>query len=545
MLRRMWMQPMLAVPVLLIALGGGAAAQQPQDSCLPRLPTDRVTLNLREANIQTTLRLLAQQYQINMVVTDDVKGTVTLDFFRVPARDVFQSIIDTGNLRCVVSGDVLRVSTFARIKAEAEEATRTQEARLRLEADTRKKIIEARQAEQEEAERIARGPVREETIRLRYADAEDVARTIQGILGLGPGLTAPALPLSQLSQLYSPSPPVEIPSTPLPPPTLPTPAPPQSPEVLAKGLTVQAYKPTNSVFIRFYSRDLDRIKKLITESLDVPLPQIQIAAQMVITSLNALDQIGVQWGFDKATNVGNQTIMVGTGFATPGTVNVGGQGINTDTFAAPQVGSLVNLPTTFLPTIAGAQPAAGFLLGLFGRNFNLSLALQALQVQGKARTLAEPKAVTVENAKASITRGFEVPFTSTPSQGVSQVQFKDALMKLEVTPRLIREPGENKIRLKVSFQNDQPDFTQSVGGNPSIFKRRQETEVVLREGQRLVIGGVTNDSSARTVRQVPLMGSIPVLGWLFKSREINATAEELIVILTPTVVSVPDAAAVR
>ncbi len=174
---------------------------------------------------------------------------------------------------------------------------------------------------------------------------------------------------------------------------------------------------------------------------------------------------------------------------------------------------------------------------MIGSNFNINLAIQALEVQGKARTLAEPKAITVENAKATISRGFEVPFTSTPSQGVSQVQFKEALLKLEVTPRLIKEDGENKIRLKVVFDNDAPDFTQSVQGNPSIFKRHQDTEVVIREGQRLVIGGVTNDTSSTTTRQVPVLGKVPMLGWLFKSREINSTAEELIVILTPTVVN--------
>jgi type IV pilus assembly protein PilQ len=149
--------------------------------------------------------------------------------------------------------------------------------------------------------------------------------------------------------------------------------------------------------------------------------------------------------------------------------------------------------------------------------------------------------VTVENAKATISRGFEVPYTSSPTQGVSQVQFKEALLKLEVTPRLIREDGETKIRMKVNFENNEPIFTQAVNGNPPIFKRKQETEVLIREGQRLVIGGVTNDTTNSTNRQVPLLGSIPVLGWLFKSRETSSTGEELIVILTPSVISDPGA----
>jgi type IV pilus assembly protein PilQ len=518
---------------------------------MDRLPAERVTLNLRDASTQTTLRLLAQQYRVNMVVTDEVAGQLTLDFFRVPAREVFQAIIDAGNLRCVVAGDVLRISTIARLRAEEEERTRAQEAQLRLDADTRQKLIEARRAEQEFAELVARGPVREETIRLHYADAEEVARTLQGILGLAPqGATAAPVPLPQLSQLYVPSPPVDIPSTPAPPITTPVPAAPS--EIVARGLTVQAYRPTNSVFIRYYERDIERIVRLIRERLDVRVPQVQIAAQMVISTLNALEQIGVQWGGAGAGNVGRST-FVGQGFQSdprvPGTgvinvnpvnpnLNLGGLLPVDPATAAPVGGNVVNLPTSLLPTLAGATPAGGLLLGIIGSNFNINLAIQALEVQGKARTVAEPKVVTVENAKATISRGFEVPFVSTPTQGVSQVQFKEALLRLDVTPRVIREGDTTRIRMKVVFENNEPDFSaqRSVLGNPSIFKRRQETDVLITQGQRLVVGGVTNDTTANSIRQVPVFGRIPVLGWLFKSREVSATGEELIVILTPSVV---------
>ena len=540
------------LPGLAFALAvGSAPAADAQDGCASRLPAERVTLNLRDASVPTTLRLLAQQYRVNMLVTDDVRGQVTLDFFRVPARDVFQAVIDAANLRCVLAGDVLRVSTIARVRGEEEERVKAREGELRLEADTRKKIAEARRAEEEMAELAARGPIREETIRLQYADAEDVARTLLGILGIAPAGTGQApVPLPQLSQLYVPSPPVDIPSMPQPPVTTPGPPPPPS-EILAKGLTVQAYRPTNSVFIRYYERDIERLRTLIQQRLDIPVPQVQIAAQMVITSLNALEQIGVQWGGAGAGNIGRQT-LIGQGFADgfrpPGTgainvnpanpnLNLGGLLPVDPATALPLGGNLVNLPTSLLPTLAGASPAGGLLLGIVGSYFNINLAIQALEVQGKARTLAEPKVVTVENAKATIARGFEVPFVSTPTQGVSQVQFKEAVLKLEVTPRVIRQNGDTKIRMKIMFENNEPDFSgaRSVDGNPSIFKRRQETEVLINQGQRLVVGGVTNDTSATTTRQVPVFGRMPVLGWLFKAREISKTGEELIVILTPTV----------
>ena len=552
-------QTLCALSGLVVVLSGGPVGAQPRDTCASRLPAERVTLNLRDASVPTALRLLAQQYKVNMLVTEDVRGQVTLDFFRVPAHDVFQAIIDAGNLRCVVSGDVLRVSTMTRLRTEEEERIKAREGELRLEADTRKKIVEARRAEEDLAELAARGPIREETIRLHYADAEDVAKTLQGILGIAPqAASQAAVPLPQLSQLYVPSPPIDIPSSPPPPLTAPPLSPAAPSEIVAKGFTVQAYKPTNSLFIRYYEKDIERLKKLVQERLDIPVPQVQIAAQMVITSLNALEQIGVQWGGAIAGNVGRSTV-VGQGFQDPvrlpgtGAVNVnpvnpnlnlgGLLPVNPST-AMPLGGNLVNLPTSLLPTIAGATPAGGLLLGIIGSNFNINLAIQALEVQGKARTLAEPKTVTVENAKATISRGFEVPFVSTPSQGLSQVQFKEALLKLEVTPRVIRDSADLRIRMKVVFENNEPDFSgqRSVNGNPSIFKRRQETEVLINQGQRLVVGGVTNDTSALTTREVPVFGRIPVFGWLFKSRETSKTGEELIVILTPTVLDAAAAA---
>jgi type IV pilus assembly protein PilQ len=326
-------------------------------------------------------------------------------------------------------------------------------------------------------------------------------------------------------------------------------------EALARGLTVRAYKPTNSIFIRYYEYDLERIEKLIKEQLDIPLPQVQIAATMVITTQNALEQLGVQWGGAVVgkTADGNGPAVVGSGFATNRAPGTTGTGVTSGPYSAntnftgsdllpvsPSTGlpigqNLVNLPTSFLPTLSSS--AMGVLFGLVSRNYNVSLAIQALEVQGKARKISEPKIVTVENATAEISRGFEVPFTSSPTADVSNVQFKDALLRLQVTPNVIYEDGVTKIRMRILVENNEPDFTRSINGNPPIFKRRTETEVVVREGEKLVIGGVMLDNSSKTIRGVPLLSRMPIVGWLFKSRELNSDAEELVIVLTPSVVS--------
>ena len=540
---------------LLLALLALPAAALAQGQCADRLPTERITLNLRDANVQTTLRLLAQQYRVNMIVTDEVKGTVTLDFYQVPARDIFQAVIDAGNLQCVEVGGVVRVSSFSRLRAEDEERRNAAAERSRREAEAAKKQVEA-DRDRDDFEKVkARGAVKEKTIRLSYANAEEVAKTILGILGLPPEGSLP--PSAPIPGAYLPPPPINIPSTPPPPPISPfAPAAVSLPvEALAKGLTVRAYKPTNSVFIRYYENDLERIEKLIKEQLDIPLPQVQIAATMVITSQNALEQLGVQWGgaVIGKTADGRGPAVVGSGFAssrstgTAGTGAVGGPFTPNTNFTgsdllpvSPSTGlplgqNLVNLPTSFLPTLS--SPAMGVLFGLVGANYNVSLAIQALEVQGKARKISEPKIVTVENATAEISRGFEVPFTSSPTADVSNVQFKDALLRLQVTPHVIYEDGVTKIRMKILVENNEPDFTRSISGNPPIFKRRSETEVVVKEGEKLVIGGVMLDNSSKTIRGVPLLSKIPVLGWLFKSREFNSDGEELVIVLTPSVVS--------
>jgi type IV pilus assembly protein PilQ len=543
------------VGLLVLALLALPAAALAQGQCADRLPTERITLNLRDANVQTTLRLLAQQYRVNMIVTDEVKGTVTLDFYQVPARDIFQAVIDAGNLQCVEVGGVVRVSSFSRLRAEDEERRNAAAERGRREAEAAKKQVEA-DRDRDDFEKVkARGAVKEKTIRLSYANAEEVAKTILGILGLPPEGALP--PSAPIPGAYLPPPPINIPSTPPPPPISPfAPAAVSLPvEALAKGLTVRAYKPTNSIFIRYYENDLERIERLIKEQLDIPLPQVQIAATMVITSQNALEQLGVQWGgaVIGKTADGRGPAVVGSGFASPRTAATSGTGAVGGPFTpntnftgsdllpvSPSTGlplgqNLVNLPTSFLPTLS--SPAMGVLFGLVGANYNVSLAIQALEVQGKARKISEPKIVTVENATAEISRGFEVPFTSSPTADVSNVQFKDALLRLQVTPHVIYEDGVTKIRMKILVENNEPDFTRSISGNPPIFKRRSETEVVVKEGEKLVIGGVMLDNSSKTTRGVPLLSKIPVLGWLFKSREFSSDGEELVIVLTPSVVS--------
>ena len=507
--------------MLALLMVSPATAQQAPQACRDQLPTDKTTIELRGADVPTTLRVLAERFRVSLLVTPDAAGLVTVNLYEVPVRDVFETIVRTANLTCSVREGILVVSPTDRLR---EQERKDEEARLRAdhtrvqaEAEARKKQVEARRDEAEFAAAQARGPLREEMISLAYADAEDVAKTLQGILGIRPGVVTPA------PALYLPPPPVDIPPDGRAPNTTQViPGSATGPEPTSRGITVSAHPPTNSVFIRHFEADLARLKTLIRNQLDLPLPQVQIAAQMVVVSRNALEQLGVSWGGSLAGQAGRNT-LVGQGFAQPvnpasgvqlptippapaGTPTLGTIGGNppfspnlpiNPTTGLPVGGNLVNLPLSGLPTLA--NPAAGLAFGIVASHFNLNLAVQALEVQGKARTLAEPKTVTLSNAKAVISRGFEVPFVSTSTNG-TQVQFKEALLKLEVTPRVIREADITRVRMKVVVENNEPDFTRQVQGNPPIFKRRAENEVIVREGERLVIGGIINDADTKTER---------------------------------------------
>jgi type IV pilus assembly protein PilQ len=333
-----------------------------------------------------------------------------------------------------------------------------------------------------------------------------------------------------------------------------------SQDVLTKGLTIRAYKPANTIFLRLYQTDLERVKKLIRESLDIPLPQVKIEARMEILDRTSLEQIGIQWSGAAVKNVGQQT-LIGRGFESAGGTPIQPPGIGVTNIGSPSNenlglgnalpisgatglpfgGNIINLPISALPN-AGALPAAGLSFGIVGTNWNINLALQALSTQGKTRTLARPEVVTVENAKAIMSLGEEIPYATVSSAG-TQVQFKEALLKLEVTPTVIKEGDVLKIKMIVIVENNsRGDIVNlgAAGSPPAINRRKAETQVLIKEGERLIIGGVTTLLNQNTVRKVPIFGDIPLLGYLFKQKENFESGRELVVFLTPSVLKTVD-----
>jgi type IV pilus assembly protein PilQ len=569
--------PAVAPPPVQLAQAAPPAPAPPAPA--PTNGQRLISFDFKDADVVNLLRILAAESNKNVVIGDDVKGKMSITLKNVPWDLALDTILETRGLRKIEKDGVLRIVSNEQLIKERESAARVEEARMKAESDVRTKIAEAQLKEQEAidkrrlaeaavAELRARGPLREETIRLSYADPEEVARTLQGILGIPPtGIQAQIAPAAEgmppiaappFSALYGTAP--QIPQAPPPSPTA---------EVLAKGITIRPYKPTNSIFIRHYEADLERIKTLIREKLDIPLPQVKIEARMEILDRDDLFAIGVQWGGGGAIAAGQNGILVGRGFSSDPANNLGVQGgvpmsgvsgpgnvpggfPNTlpvsGTTGLPLGGNLVNLPIGAVLG-GGVVPAGagGIAFGFTSNRYNINLALEALRLLSKTRTLARPEVVTVENGTASISLGEEIPYATVSSAG-TQIQFKEAVLRLDVIPTVIREGDITKIKMKVTIENNSRSNTTvnlgtTAGAPPVINKRRAQTEVLIKEGERLVIGGVTTNLDQDETRKIPLLGDIPVLGWLFKQTASQTTGRELVVFITPSVLKVDTAQA--
>src|SRR5205809_2125692 len=505
-----------------------------------------ISFDFKDADVVNLLRILAAESTKNIVISDDVKGRMSISLRNVPWELAFQTILDVRGLEKIEKDNVVRiVSREAKLKADTEIAKAAEVARA------------ARVAEQAMAEQMARGPLKEETIRLAYADPEDVVNTLKGILGLAAGGAPPPgapggpplIPAPPFSALYGTAPP--------PPPGAPAPV--ATPEVLARGITIQAHKPTNSVFIRHYEADLERIKKLIREKLDVPLPQVKIEARL--NELNRADffALGITWGAaafgrmrgdalvgqgvsgrrDPATGLITQP--VGGISPVPPPAGFDNSNLSLGSFlpvsaltGLPVGGNIVNFPVN--PTLGGTP--AGIAFGIVGGKFNVNLVLDALEVENKTTSLAKPEVVTVENSKAAITLGSEIPYATVSSAG-TQVQFKEATLKLEVTPTVIWELGDiTRVKLVVSVENNSrgADVNTTGGTVPSINRRTASTQVVVRQGETLAIGGIRQRDVSEVTQKVPFFGDIPVLGFLFRSKSTETNPNrELVVFITPYV----------
>ncbi|WP_455243820.1 type IV pilus secretin PilQ [Petrachloros mirabilis] len=284
---------------------------------------------------------------------------------------------------------------------------------------------------------------------------------------------------------------------------------------------------SNALVVQDAESKIQVLKQLI-EGLDLAVPQVQIEARIVQADTVYARGLGVQWGI-KNTDFGANTFSaVGnlTGPFAP-IAGTGGTTIPRD--------FLVNLPAQ----VAGlpAVPAVGYTFGKLADGFALDLRLSAGELLGLAKVIAAPKITTLDKREAKISQGESIPFQTTSLQG-TQTTFVDANLELNVTPQITsRDPKEvgKQIMMKVRATRNAVGARSNPAG-PSIDRREANTQVIVRDGETMVIGGVFIDTQNNNVQGVPYLSRIPVLGWLFKNKSESVSKQELLIFLTPSIV---------
>src|SRR5438093_1789014 len=278
---------------------------------------------------------------------------------------------------------------------------------------------------------------------------------------------------------------------------------------------------TNALVIRDVPDNVTRAEKVIRD-LDQRTPQVQLEARIVQASKNFARGLGIMWGIS--------SISRGTGANSPMTVNLGASGT---TFGTQTNDFLVNLPASGAGvTVPGTT--AGLLIGRFlGTTGQLDLRLSAGEALGQTKVVSAPKIITLDNKPAKLEQGSQVPFATTSLQG-TQTTFVDATLSLNVTPHVI--PHASTVRLEIKVTKNSIGTTTTATAGPTIDKKEATTEILLRDGETTVLGGIFEETRSDTIQGVPWFNRIPFLGWLFKNEGVSVIQTELLVFVTPTIV---------
>ena len=301
------------------------------------------------------------------------------------------------------------------------------------------------------------------------------------------------------------------------------------PMLTARG-SVQVDARTNTLILQDIASNIDRLVEL-ARRLDKQTPLVMIQARIVEAATNHLVDLGVQWGGDlqRSSATGNPT-----GLSFPGDVRVVG---GADDQSRNQVGGLatparyaVNLPAQ----LGGAGGALGFILGSAGGSDLLNLRLSAMETNGNGKIISAPEVATLDNKTAKVSQGVEIPISVVSAAGTN-TRFIPAVLELEVTPHVT---NDGTVLLKIRTQKSTPDFSQrGAAGDPTIQKKYAETEVLVRDGDTSVIGGIYTRDTSETLSEVPFLARIPVLGTLFRQRRVSDNRAELLVFITPRIIN--------
>ncbi|MFW2146637.1 type IV pilus secretin PilQ [Acinetobacter sp. TY1] len=436
----------------------------------------KISLDFQDIEVRRVLQLLADFTGINMVAADTVQGNITLRLKDVPWDQALDIILKTKNLDKRRNGSVIWIAPVAElIKSEDEEA----------------KAI---------AQSIKLAPIQTEYIQLSYAKVADVLKLLQDSRnGKNAGNNngnnnADNLALESL---------------------------------LSSRGSVVADTRTNTLIINDTSQNIDKVRKMI-DLLDVSVKQVMIEARIVRATTDFTKEMGVKWGILSQGITKNNDLLVGGSDTTLWDLKTPDDD-GKYTITRPD-----NLNVDLGVTGAGASKIAFGLISL--SDFMLDLELSALQADGYGEVISTPKVLTADKQKAKVSSGQQIPYQTTSTAGgaaTATTEFKDALLSLDVTPSIT---PDGKVQMDLLITSDSPAGT-APNGEIILNKNEITTNVLVDNGETVVLGGIFEQQNSKTQTKVPFLGDIPYVGRLFRKDAKTENKRELLIFVTPRIVN--------
>ena len=444
---------------------------------------ERISLNFQDIEVRAVLQLIADFTELNLVASDTVSGNITLRLQNVPWDQALELVLKTKGLDSRTIGNVLMVGPAEEI-AERE----------RQEIEANKQIAEL-------------APLQSEFIRIRYAKAANVVQLFEAGSEEGGSL------------------------------------------VSERGSVVVDER-TNAIIITDTAAKLAEIRDLV-ERVDVPIRQVMIEARIVIASTNLDEELGIEWGGGYLGESSGNIYSVSGSREQVVSLNEDVVAGNTPTLTYPVAGGQGGAGGggggiggqqqqglgAALVDLGVGQATSGFAIGFTSNDLFLTAELSALESSGQGEVVSQPKIITGDKQQATIKSGQEVPYQEGAASGATTVSFKEAVLKLDVTPNIT--PDDRILLDLVVNQDSIGDLVPSGTGGliPTIDTTELTTQVLVGNGETVVLGGVFQNEEIVQVRKVPWLGDIPYLGVLFKNTANKTSKTETLIFITPRILS--------
>jgi type IV pilus assembly protein PilQ len=441
----------------------------------------KISLDFQDIEVRRVLQLLADFTDINMVAADSVQGNITLRLKEVPWDQALDIVLKTKNLDKRRNGNVIWIAPVSElIKAEEEEA----------------KAL---------AQSVKLAPIQTEYMQLSYAKAADIEKLITQ------NKSAQNSNNSSNNSTNSSNDDKE--------------------SLLSQRGSVSIDARTNTLIVNDTQPFIDKIRNMV-DLLDVQVKQVMVEARIVRASTEFTKEMGVKWGILSQGITNNNNLLVGGSDTTLWDLRtperddeLGGWKYN------------IQRPDNLNVDLGVANPAGRIAFGLISlSDFMLDLELSALQADGYGEVISTPKVLTADKQKATVESGVEVPYQSTEGSGANATattEFKDVVLKLDVTPSIT---PDGKVQMALDISSDSIAGVTPLG-EYYLNKNRLNTNVLVENGETVVLGGIFEQETLNQERKVPFLGDIPYLGRLFRQDTKSDNKRELLIFVTPRIVN--------